>query len=118
MSAQVSVVTLHGMGEPTEHYADALKNALAAQLGPAMKDVDWREILYGPMFDANEKRVWDACEGLTQRDFLHRFVLFYFADAAGLEDGQQEPDSIYARTQIDIAKALYAAFKVMGGGGS
>ena len=63
----------------------------------------------------NQDRIWKLLAGKFRWDGFREFVLFGFADAAGLEAYKDKPDSAYLRAQLAIAKTLFATRVALGG---
>lgn len=117
--AKVALLTLHGMGEAREDYSDDLIAGLTKRLQARIKDVVVRSVHYRKPLQANENAVWrrvKAHNGVHYDD-LRKFLLFGFADAAGLESRKEIPGSAYEDAQIEIARAMLKACDVLGGDG-
>lgn len=107
---QVALVTIHGMGEQPPGYADDMKNKLQRQMGAAYGKVDVHSVYYQKLLKPNEQDVWRRMQQSSRMryDDLRKFILFGFADAAGLENRKELDDSVYEQAQTEIAKALLA----------
>src|SRR5687768_10370440 len=83
--SKVALLTVHGMGETREDYHLSLLEALKTRLGSRFELVSVHRVYYQNLLQANEAAVWEACKDHVRYDGLRRFLLFGFADAAGLE---------------------------------
>ncbi len=108
--ARVALLTIHGMGEQPLDYADDLKRSLQHRMGASFTGVDVHSVYYQHLLKPNEQDVWRRVnERATVRyDRLRKFILFGFADAAGLENRKEFDDSVYEQAQTEIARALLA----------
>jgi hypothetical protein len=109
MAKRAALLTVHGMGDTEEDYADDLLEEVRDRLGAKSADLHTGAIYYQNVLQENEDRVWDAVESKVDWHDLRRFILYGFADAAGLADSRTEPTGIYVRAQIRIARELLAA---------
>jgi hypothetical protein len=107
--ADVALMTVHGMGETPPDYAADLGQRLHTRIGPRfMRQADMRAVYYQDILKPNEREIWRrvAGEGIVRYEHLRKFLLFGFADAAGLENRKEDPGSVYELAQIEIAKTL------------
>ena len=115
--AAAALITVHGMGETPHDYADELMQRVRTVLGRVdSAHVDMRAVFYQDILKPNEREIWARVEGSTKvhYDQLRKFLLFGFADAAGLENRKEEPGSVYELAQIEIAKTLLDAYHASG----
>jgi hypothetical protein len=109
---QVALITVHGMGETPRDYAAGVFGELRTRLGPALRArAALHSVYYQDILQKNEQTVWDRIDrgSKVHYDQLRKFMLFGFADAAGLENRKEEPGSVYELAQGQIARALLAA---------
>ena len=109
---QVALVTVHGMGETPRDYAAGVFGEMRIRLGPALRErAAFYSVYYQDILQKNEQTVWDRIDsaGRVHYDELRKFMLFGFADAAGLENRKEDPGSVYELAQGQIARALLAA---------
>jgi hypothetical protein len=117
--ADVALITVHGMGETPPDYAADLGRRLRARIGPRFTgQVDMRAVYYQDILKPNEREIWRRVEGdsIVRYDQLRKFLLFGFADAAGLENRKEEAGSVYELAQIEIAKTLLDIYAANGAG--
>lgn len=115
--SKVALLTVHGMGETDVGYARDLFRHLAKRLDASWEDVSTHPVYYQHILQENEEEVWRRVEeqAKVRYDRLRKFLLFGFADAAGLENGKERHDSVYVEAQIEIASRLYEARRALGG---
>lgn len=109
-TAKVALLTIHGMGEQPRDYADDLQRALQQHMGADYGKVDLHSVYYQHLLKPNEQDVWRRVHerAKVRYDQLRKFILFGFADAAGLENRKEDDDSVYEQAQTEIARALLA----------
>lgn len=113
--SQVAFITVHGMGETPRDYAAGVFGEMRSRLGPALRErAVFHSVYYQDILQPNERAVWDRVDsaGQVHYDALRKFMLFGFADAAGLENRKEDPESVYELAQGQIARALLAACAV------
>jgi len=109
---EVALITVHGMGETPRDYAAGVFGEIRTRLGPALRArAALYSVYYQDILQKNEQTVWDRIDhgSKVHYDQLRKFMLFGFADAAGLENRKEEPGSVYELAQGQIARALLAA---------
>lgn len=114
MTKKVALITVHGMGSTPPDYNAELTRELADRLGADFDQVHVGSVFYQNILEPNERRVWERVADQVRWDDLRRFLLFGFADAAGLESGKELPHSVYTQAQVRIARELYLAFQAAG----
>ncbi|KQV61854.1 MULTISPECIES: hypothetical protein [unclassified Duganella] len=114
--SKVALLTIHGMGEQPLDYADDMRRALSHRMGAAFANVDVHGVYYQHLLKPNELDVWNRTrERATVRyEQLRKFILFGFADAAGLENRKEYDNSVYEQAQVEIARALLAILATSG----
>jgi hypothetical protein len=114
--SKVALLTIHGMGEQPLDYADDMRRALSHRMGASFANVDVHSVYYQHLLKPNELDVWNRTrERATVRyEQLRKFILFGFADAAGLENRKEYDDSVYEQAQMEIARALLAILATRG----
>jgi len=109
---QVALITVHGMGETPRDYAATLFGQMRAGLGPQLRErAAFFSVYYQHILQKNEQLVWQRVDSHSKvhYDQLRKFLLFGFADAAGLENRKEMPGSVYELAQGEIARALLGA---------
>ena len=116
--AKVALLTLHGMGVTRVGYAKELLDALGRRLAARFAEVAVQRVYYQKALQASEDAVWNRMsEDALRYDDLRKFLLFGFADAAGLESRKELPGSAYEDAQIEIAQKMLRARDELGGDG-
>ena len=110
---KVALITLHGMGITAPDYVNELSQDLARRLGPAFDALHIGAVYYKGLLLANEQRVWNSLGRQVRWDGLRQFLLYGFADAAGLESAKMLHGSVYTMAQARIARELYLARQAM-----
>lgn len=114
---KAALITVHGMGDTPPNYADQIKAEISQRLGPKSDALHVGSVYYQDILQANQERVWTALNGRLRWGFLRKFLLYGFADAAGLESGKEGLKSVYSIAQQKIAKELYLAKQAVGESG-
>lgn len=111
MTLDVALVTLHGMGETDDDYAERLFSGVRARLGADAGRVGFLPVHYQRPLQRHQDWVRAQMEahGLRSRR-ARRFVLSHLSDAVGLEAGKDADDSSYTGTQACIAERLLEAY--------
>jgi hypothetical protein len=95
------------MGETSDRYYEGLIEELKSAMDEFDGTVALAHVYYQKILQDNEDTVWERMEGegLNYKD-LRKFLLYGFADAAGLETRKEEPESPYALAQVEVAREL------------
>lgn len=109
MKNKAALVTFHGMGDTPETYADALFGIVKKRLHPHASSLHLGRIYYQKILQDNETHIWDRVAHQVRWSDLRKFLLFGFADAAGLESRKDCQHSVYEQTQRLIAQELLKA---------
>lgn len=117
MSKKATLLTVHGMGETTRNYSDGLKDLLHKRLGQKYHNLYIGSVYYQEILQPNEERVWNSLYDQIRWRELRKFLLYGFADAAGLESNKTINESDYWQVQVIIAREMLAARNAMGGDG-
>ncbi len=114
--SKVALLTIHGMGEQPLDYADDMRRALSHRMGDAFANVDVYSVYYQHLLKPNELDVWNRTRerSAVRYEQLRKFILFGFADAAGLENRKEYDNSVYEQAQMEIARALLAILEHRG----
>jgi hypothetical protein len=115
--ADLSLITVHGMGETPPDYASGLGRRLRDRIGAHFDGrVDLRAVYYQDILKKNEQEVWRRVQhsSTVRYEQLRKFLLFGFGDAAGLENRKEDSGSVYELAQIEIAKTLLDAYAANG----
>ena len=113
----VALVTVHGMGRTPQDYHLPLTKAVSRRLGASAASLHIGRVYYQSILQPNEDRVWARVSPKVRWNKIRELLLFGFADAAGFEDGKEEPQSVYWQTQVEIARTLLKAREALGQSG-
>ena len=108
----VALISVHGMGETPRDYAAAVFGQMRMRLGPDLRErLACYSVYYQDILQKNEQLVWNRVDRQSKvhYDELRKFMLFGFADAAGLENRKEIPGSVYELAQGEIARNLLGA---------
>jgi len=114
MPKRAALITLHGMGRTERDYAEDLLTNLERRLAGDYARLHVGQVFYQDLLQPNEDRVWGLVENQVGWHTLRKFLLFGFADAAGLESSRSELNGVYARAQLRIAQELWRAWQALG----
>lgn len=114
MTKKVALITFHGMGKTAPDYNQGVVKELNNRLGPLAEKIHFGKVYYQGILQPNEDRVWESVSPRVNWDELRKFLLFGFADAAGLESNKEDTKSVYWLAQLAIAKELFAAMNAVG----
>lgn len=114
---KTSLITIHGMGVTKPAYNAELVSSLRKKLKTQLNDVSVQSVYYQDLLQTNEAAVWTACQDQVHYDDLRKFLLYGFADAAGLESRKEDLQSVYEMSQRKIAEAFFAGRDAMGTNG-
>jgi hypothetical protein len=117
MSKKAAIITVHGMGKTERDYNEEIVRELRRRLGAMSDDLHIGTVYYQDILKPNEERVWNLVAARVRWDRLRKFLLFGFADAAGLESDKDSRNSDYRKAQLVIARELFVAREAMGGDG-
>lgn len=109
MNKRLALITVHGMGDTPRSFDEQLRKHLHSKLRASYQDVHVEQVYYQEILQTNEQNVWREMQSQVRWDGPRKFILFGFADAAGLEAKKEAPGSPYCQSQAIIARALFAA---------
>ena len=114
--AHVGVLTLHGMGYTSPHYAVDLFDEIRTRLGPAdAANVEMKAIYYQNILQDNQEDYYRRVKRRLRWDDLREFILYGFSDAASLEAKKHGPDSPYFQAQLRILGGLKVLYSMLSG---
>ena len=118
MAKNIAVITIHGMGDTSPNYHKNLERKLRKYVGKSLWDeeVHLESIFYQDLLQGNQEDYWDEIddEYKLKWDFLRKFMLFSFADAASIEHSLRNDLSLYLNVHKAIAKGFDNAFEKLG----
>ncbi|MBW4514751.1 MAG: hypothetical protein KME11_05950 [Timaviella obliquedivisa GSE-PSE-MK23-08B] len=113
--SKVAVVTIHGMGNTPETYADELRNNLQAALAPEWNQISFQSVYYQTLLQGNQSRVFENMKRHISGKLLREFLLYGFSDAASLESSRGEAKGAYAQAQMQVISALRQVYAELEG---
>lgn len=115
MAKRITLLTVHGMGETSDDYYVDLVKATRDKLRATAQLVEFQHVYYQRSLQQNEDYIWDQMtrNGHLAYPKIRKFLLFGFADAAGLETRKELPGSVYEEAQVEIAQKLWKAWQAM-----
>ena len=115
---KVALLTVHGMGTTPKNYADEITAELQKRLRDKFAGLHVGSVYYQEILQANEEKVWNRLPRRVKWDELRKFLLYGFADAAGLENGKDALNSVYSSAQALLAKELNSTLQTLGPDGT
>lgn len=109
----VLLLTVHGMGDTDETYAEPLRKGLRRRLSSSeFRRVHIRSVYYQEILQDQQERMWEDMkdQGTLDMSELRKFLLFGFSDAAALERNASVEGSPYDGAQERIRAELATAF--------
>ncbi len=118
MAKNIAVLTVHGMGDTNINYSKSLKKKLRRYVGKFIwdKEVHFESIYYQDLLQGNQEDYWNDIddEYSLKWDFLRKFMLFSFADAASIEHSLRNDEKLYLSVHKRISDAFDNSFDAMG----
>ncbi len=119
MAKDVAIITLHGMGTTEPDYYRALEKKLRRAVGVDEWDarVHLEPVYYQDLLQGQQDDVWDEMneEHDLRWDFLRKFMLFAFSDAASTEHSLRTFDrTLYNAVHQKIAEAFDKSWVELG----
>ena len=119
MAKDIAIITVHGMGNTKKDYFENYEKKLRKAVGRDIWDsrVHLEPVYYQGLLQGNQEEYWkriDDEHGL-KLDFLRKFMLFSFSDAASIEHSLRGDKILYKMVHQEIATAFDKAFEALGG---
>jgi hypothetical protein len=118
MNKSIAVITIHGMGDTNPSYYKRLEKKLRNYVGKSLWDeeVHLESIFFQDLLQGNQEDYWDEIDDQynLKWDFLRKFMLFSFADAASIEHSMRNDLTLYLNVHQAIAKGFDNAFEKLG----
>lgn len=110
--ASLGILTLHGMGNTEENYADDLFEEIEDRLGADLADhIETASVYYQDILQDNQSDYFRRVKRRLRWDNLREFMLYGFSDAASLESQKEGVSSPYYQAQdkiLNTFKSLYS----------
>ena len=118
MSKSVAVITIHGMGDTNPNYYRSLEKKLRKYVGKDLWDetVHLESVFYQDLLQGNQEEYWQEIDDQysLKWDFLRKFMLFSFADAASIEHSLRNDMALYLSVHQEIDTAFDYAYEALG----
>jgi hypothetical protein len=118
MAKNIAVITIHGMGDTNPNYYKELEGKLRKYVGKSLWDdqVHLESIFYQDLMQGNQEDYWNKIddEYSLKWDFLRKFMLFSFSDAASIEHSLRNDKKLYINVHKEIANAFDNSFEILG----
>ncbi|MCU0566797.1 MAG: hypothetical protein MUF49_09395 [Oculatellaceae cyanobacterium Prado106] len=108
--AKIAVITIHGMGNITAHYADPLRAKLQDALASQWANISFQSVYYQNLLQPRQQDLFDRMKRHLSWIELREFLLFGCSDAIHLEASRKEADGLYVQAQLRVAEALQRAY--------
>ena len=120
MSKAIAIITIHGMGDTNPNYYKSFEKKLRKYVGKALWDetVHLESVYYQGLLQANQEDYWEEIDDTysLRWDFLRKFMLFAFSDAASIEHSLRNDLVLYKAVHQKIATAFDNSFEKLGDG--
>lgn len=117
---QIAVITIHGMGRMENDYYKDFEERLRKKLGSKWDRVAFGHIYFQDILELNEIKVYNKMEQAKTPfvspvwGWIRKFLIFFLADPASLENGKSEKESAYYLTQERVAEVLQDIYGQLG----
>lgn len=118
MEKDIAVITVHGMGDTNPNYHKELESKLRKYVGKNTWDnkVHLESVYYQDLLQKKQEDYWNEIddEYNLKWDFLRKFMLFSFSDAASIEHSLRNDMKLYLAVHERIAVAFNKSFEALG----
>jgi hypothetical protein len=118
MTKKIAVITLHGMGDTNPNYFKELEGKLRKYVGKNRwdEDVHLESVFYQDLLQGGQEDYWNEIddEYSLKWDFLRKFMLFSFSDAASIEHSLRNDMQLYLDVHGKIASAFDNSLDALG----
>ena len=118
MAKNIAVITVHGMGNTDRQYYKSFEKKLRRTVGRETWDdqVHLEPVYFQDLLQGNQEDYWeDSNDGYGLRwDFLRKFMLFSFSDAASIEYSFHHDQTLYKAIHQTIATAFDNSYIALG----
>ncbi len=115
MSKKLAVITIHGMGDTNPNYYKAFEKKLRKYVGHDLWDnnVHLEDVFYQDLLQERQEDYWNEIDDKYSLnwDFLRKFMLFSFSDAASIEHSLRNDLKLYKNVHKKIADAFDISLK-------
>jgi hypothetical protein len=118
MSKEITIITVHGMGDTNPNYHHNLQSKLRRYVGKDLWDdkVHLESVFFQKHLQNNQEDYWNEIDDKYRLnwDFLRKFMLYSFSDAASIEHSLRSDLVLYKNVHREIAMAFDNALTQMG----
>lgn len=118
MSKKIAIITVHGMGDTNPNYYKSFEKKLRKYVGKALWDdkVHLESVYYQDLLQSPQEEYWAEIDDQysLRWDFLRKFMLFSFSDAASIEHSLRNDLILYKAVHQKIATAFDNSFEKIG----
>jgi len=118
VAKSVAIITIHGMGDTNPNYFRGLEKKLRKYVGKSLWDeqVHLESTFYQDLLQGHQEDYWIEIDDQysLKWDFLRKFMLFSFSDAASIEHSLRNDKKLYLNVHKKIANAFDNAFEELG----
>ncbi len=118
MTKEIAVITVHGMGDTNPNYHHDLVKKTRKYVGKDTWDekIQFESVFYQDLLQGNQEDYWNEIDDKynLKWDFLRKFMLFSFSDAASIEHSLRNNQKLYRDVHSRIAKAFDNALEKLG----
>ncbi|NQZ58340.1 MAG: hypothetical protein HRT88_12845 [Lentisphaeraceae bacterium] len=119
MIKEVAVITVHGMGDTNPNYHKELEGKLRKYVGKNTWDnkIHLESVYYQDLLQRHQEDYWNEIDDEydLKWDFLRKFILFSFSDAASIEHSLRNDMKLYLSVHQKIASAFDKSLEALGG---
>lgn len=110
MAKNVAIITVHGMGDTDPEYFRNLEGKLKKYVGKSRwyENVHLEDVYYQDLLQGNQRDYWYEIDDVysLKWDFLRKFMLYSFSDAASIEHSLRNDMELYLGVHEKIANAF------------
>lgn len=118
MSKNIAIITVHGMGDTNPNYYKNLEKKLRRYVGKSLWDenVHLEDIFYQNLLQGHQEDYWHEIDDRysLKWDFLRKFMLYSFSDAASIEHSLRNDMDLYLGVHKKIATAFDNSLEKLG----
>jgi len=118
MAKDLAVITIHGMGSTKPDYYMKFEKKLRRAVGDDVWDnrIHLEPVYFQDLLQGNQEDYWEESndEFGLRWDFLRKFMLFAFSDAASIEYSFHHDQTLYKSVHQKFAAACDTCFQELG----
>ncbi len=118
MAKKIAIITIHGMGDTDTNYYKSFEKKLRRYVGKELWDeeVHLESVYFQDLLQGHQEDFWEEIDDQysLRWDFIRKFMLFSFSDAASIEHSLRNDLELYLGVHQKIATALDNSFIELG----